>query len=198
MATNKDNNHLSEFRTLSGFVPRMMFFTKGHGKHKNNLQSFEEALRDAGIAQYNLVRVSSIYPPGCKIVTREKGIGMLQPGEVVFCVLAETRTNEPNRLACAGIGLAVPADAKKHGYISEHHGFGMTQKACSDYVEDMAASMLATTQGIDLDPDMAYDARKDTYKAKGLVVRTKAVVQTIEGDKDGLWTTAIAAAVLIL
>lgn len=184
---------MSEF-----FIPKQMFFTKGDGKHKNNLQSFEEALRDAGIAQYNLVRVSSIFPPGCKIIPREKGIKLLSPGEIVFCVLAETRTNEPNRLACAGIGLAIPADRSKHGYVSEHHGFGMTQKACSDYVEDMAASMLATTQGIELDPDMAYDAKKDLYKAKGLVIRTKAVVQTVEGDKNGLWTTAVAAAVFIL
>jgi arginine decarboxylase len=174
-----------------------MFFTKGDGKHRHNLQSFEEALRDAGIAQFNVVRVSSIYPPGCKIITREQGLQMLSPGQIVFCVLAESRTNEPNRLACAGIGLAVPADKTKHGYIAEHHGFGMTLKACSDYVEDMAATMLATTQGIDLDPNTAYNERKDIYKAKGLVVRTRAAVQTVEGDKNGLWTTAVAAAVLI-
>ena len=51
-------------------VPKEMFFTKGTGKHRNNLQSFEEALRDAGIAGFNLVRVSSIYPPHCRIATR--------------------------------------------------------------------------------------------------------------------------------
>ena len=174
-----------------------MFFTRGCGKHRQNLQSFEEALRDAGIAHCNLVRVSSIYPPGCKIVSRERGLAQLSPGMMVFCVLAESRTNEPNRLACAGIGLAVPADKSEHGYISEHHGFGMTQRTCSDYVEDMAASMLAATQGIDLDPDKAYNERMDIYRAKGLVVRTRATVQTVEGDKNGLWTTAVAAAVLI-
>lgn len=179
------------------FVPKEMFFTKGAGKHRQNLQSFEEALRDAGIAQFNLVRVSSIYPPKCKIVTREKGLKQLSPGQILFVVLAETRTNEPNRLACAGIGLAIPADKSTHGYISEHHGFGMTQKACADYVEDMAASMLATTKGIDLDPDTAYNQRKDLYRAKGLVIRTRAIVQTVEGDKNGLWTTALSAAVLI-
>jgi len=174
-----------------------MFFTKGHGKHRHNLQSFEEALRDAGIAHFNLVRVSSIYPPHCKIVTRERGLKQLQPGQIVFCVMAETRTNEPNRLACAGIGLAMPADKSQYGYISEHHGFGMTQKACADYVEDMAATMLATTLGIELDPNTAYNERKEIYQAKGLVVNTRAVVQTVEGDKNGLWTTAAAAAVLI-
>ncbi len=180
------------------FVPKMMFFTKGAGKHRENLQSFEEALRDAGIAGFNLVRVSSICPPNCRVISREKGLKLLSPGQIVFVVLAETRTNEPNRLTVAGIGLAIPADRNKHGYIAEYHGFGMTQKACSDYVEDMAASMLATTQGIDLDPNTAYNERKAIYQARGLIVRTRAVVQSVEGDKNGRWTTAVAAAVLIL
>ena len=179
------------------FVPRQMFFTKGTSKHRESLQSFEEALRDAGIAGLNLVRVSSIYPPNCSIVSRSRGLGQLTVGQIVFCVMAECRTNEPNRLAGAGIGLAVPADKSNHGYVAEYHGFGMTQRICSDYVEDMAATMLATTQGIDLDPDKAYNERKEIYQAKGLVVRKRAVVQTIEGDKNGLWTTAVAAAVFI-
>lgn len=181
----------------SRFVPQKMFFTKGVGKHRENLQSFEEALRDAGIAAFNLVRVSSIYPPHCRIISRQRGLAQLSAGEIVFCVMAESRTNEPNRLACAGIGLAVPVDKSKHGYISEHHGFGMTHRACADYVEDMAASMLATTQGVDLDPDKAWNERKEIYQAKGLSVRTRAVVQTGEGDKNGLWTTVLAAAVLL-
>lgn len=182
----------------TSFVPKQLFFTKGTGKHRDNLQSFEAALRDAGIASYNLVRVSSIYPAECKIVSRNRGLDQLTAGQIVFCVLADCRTNEPNRLAGAGIGLALPANKDKHGYIAEYHGFGMTQRSCSDYVEDMAATMLATTQGIDLDPDKAYNERKEIYQAKGLVVRTRAVVQTVEGDKNGLWTTAIAAAVFVV
>ena len=175
-----------------------MFFTRGTGKHRESLQSFEEALRDAGIAGMNLVRVSRILPATCKIVSRKRGLQQLTPGQIMFCVLAECRTNEPNRLAGAAIGLAVPADNTKHGYIAEYHGFGMKQRVCIDYVEDMAATMLATTQGIDLDPDKAYNERKEIYQAKGLIVRTHASVHTVEGDKNGLWTTAVAAAVLIL
>lgn len=174
-----------------------MFFTKGTGKHRENLQSFEEALREAGIAGFNLVRVSSIYPSACTIISRKRGLDALTPGQIVFCVMAECRTNEPNRLAGAGIGLAVPADKTIHGYISEFHGFGMRNRVLGDYVEDMAATMLATTQGIDLDPDKAYNERKEIYQAKGLVVNTRAVVQTAEGDKNGLWTTAVAAAVFL-
>lgn len=178
-------------------VPKALFFTRGVGKHRHNLESFEAALRDAGIAQFNLVKVSSIFPPGCKIVSRKVGLSRLKPGQIVFCVMAEERTNEPNRLVSAGIGLAVPAKGEQFGYISEHHGFGMTEKKTADFVEDMAASMLATTLGIDFDPDADYDARREVYKMSAQIVRTRAVVQTAEGDKNGLWTTVVAAAVFL-
>ncbi len=182
---------------MAGIVPTGMFFTKGAGKHKHNLQSFEEALRMAGIAQLNLVRVSSIYPPGCKIMPREQGLKQLEPGQIVHCVIAEIRSDEPNRLLCAGIGLAQPADKSQYGYISEHHGYGLTERKCADLVEDMAASMLGTTLGIDLDPDRAWDERREIYKSRNLIVRTRANVQTAKGDKNGLWTTAVAAAVFV-
>lgn len=176
-------------------VPTAMFFTNGAGKHRHKLQAFEAALRNAGIAPFNLVKVSSIFPPRCRIVPRSKGLAQLQPGGIVHCVMAEEHTNEPNRLACAGIGLAVSADKDHFGYIAEHHGYGLTKLRCIDLVEDMAASMLATTLGIELDPDKAYDERREIYRSKGLVVRTRACVKTAEGDKNGLWTTVVAAAV---
>lgn len=182
---------------MGPIVPKGMFFTKGVGKHRYNLQSFEEALRSAGIAHLNLVKVSSIYPPECKIVSRPQGLKMLSPGQIVHCVLAEARSNEPNRLLSAGIGLALPSSKRHYGYISEHHGFGLTQRKCGDLVEDMAASMLATTLGIDLDPDKAWDERREIYKSSSLIVRTRATVQTAEGDKNGLWTAVVAAAVFI-
>jgi len=55
---------------VAGFVPKEMFFTKGVGKHREKLTSFELALRSAGIAACNLVRVSSIFPPGCRLLSR--------------------------------------------------------------------------------------------------------------------------------
>jgi arginine decarboxylase len=178
-------------------VPREMFFTKGVGKHRHNLQSFEVALRHAGIAHCNLVRVSSIFPPGCKIIPRGAGLRKLIAGQIAHVVLAEARTNEPSRLVAAGIGLAVPAGGDKYGYISEHHGFGLTGPRCADLVEDMAATMLASTLGIEFDPDTAYDERREIYRMSGQIVRTRAIVQTAEGDKNGLWTTVVAAAVFL-
>jgi len=116
---------------------------------------------------------------------------------ITFVVLAEAATDEPNRLVCAGIGLAIPR-SHPYGYIAEHHGYGMSEKKTEDLVEDLAATMLATTLGIPFDPNQAWDEREQQYKLTGEIVKTRAVVQTAEGDKTGLWTSVIAAAVFIL
>src|SRR4030066_585403 len=104
-------------------IPKKVFFTKGVGKHRYQLQSFELALRDAGIEKFNLVLVSSILPAGCQIVSREEGLKELKPGQIVFVVMARNATNEPNRMVASSIGCPVPADGSHYGYLSEHHAF---------------------------------------------------------------------------
>lgn len=178
-------------------VPKRVFFTKGVGRHKHELQSFELALRDADIEQCNLVYVSSIIPPHCKIITKEKGIKELRAGEITYVVMSRNSTDEPNRLIGAAVGIAVPKDRSNYGYISEHHCYGTTGKKLEDITEDLAATMLATTLGLEFDPDKAWDKRKQEYKMSRQIVRTQSVAQTAEGDKDGLWTTVVAAAVFM-
>jgi len=179
-------------------IPTKLFFTKGVGKHKEQLQSFELALRNAGIEKYNLVSVSSIFPPNCKIVSKNEGLTYLKPGQIVFVVIARNSTNEPNRLITASIGCAVPSDKEMYGYLSEHHGFGMTEEKASDYAEDLAASMLASTLGVEFNPDASYDEKKEVWKISDEIYKTTSVTQTALGEKNGLWTTVLSAAVLIL
>ena len=178
-------------------VPTRMFFTKGVGIHKDKLASFEAALRDAGIEKFNLVYVSSILPPNCKIITREEGLQHLKPGQVVFCVVARNETNEPNRLISSAIGVAVPTDSSHYGYLSEHHSYGETAKKAGEYAEDLAATMLATTLGVPFDPDDAWEEREQQYKSSGYIFKTREITQSAEGHKDGLWTTTLACSVLI-
>ncbi|HUL42883.1 MAG TPA: arginine decarboxylase, pyruvoyl-dependent [Bacteroidota bacterium] len=179
------------------YVPTKLFFTKGVGRHKDYLQSFELALRDAKIEKCNLVNVSSIYPPGCKRIPPEDGLKMLQPGQITFAVMARNATNEPNRLIAASIGVAIPSDTTQYGYLSEHHPFGETDERAGDYAEDLAATMLASTLGVEFDPDTAWDEREKMYKMSGKIVKTYNVTQSAEGDKNGLWTTVVASAILL-
>ena len=179
-------------------VPKYVFFTKGVGKHKEKLHSFELSLRDAGIEKCNLVNVSSILPPNCKIISKEKGLEMLKAGGITFVVMARNETNEPNRLIVSSIGCAAPADRSTYGYLSEHHAFGENEKKAGDYSEDLAATMLASTLGVEFDPDTAYDERKEVYKMSGKIVNTRSVTQSALGDKSGMWTSVLAAAVFVL
>jgi len=179
------------------FVPRKMFLTRGKGVHREKLASFEMALRDAGIAHLNLVRVSSIFPPGCSIIEREEGLKRLEPGEITFVVLAEMATNEPGRRIAASIGIAIPADNTHYGYLAEHHAYGQTEQEAGDYAEDLAASMLATTLGVPFDPNLDYNERREQYRVGGLIVDSTSITQSALGEPGGLWTTVIAAAVFL-
>jgi arginine decarboxylase len=178
-------------------VPQRVFFTRGVGIHRHKLQSFEGALRKAGIAHLNLVQVSSIFPPHANIISKTAGLETVVAGQIVHTVIAKTETDEPNRLIAASVGLATPMDKSHYGYLSEHHSFGQTARICGDYSEDLAASMLASTLGIDFDPDTDYDERKEIFKMSGRIVHTRSTTQSARGNKNGLWTTVIAAAVLL-
>jgi len=179
-------------------VPRKVFFTKGVGKHKEKLTSFELALRDAGIAQFNLVSISSIFPPHCKLISKQAGLAELKPGQVVYTVLSRNSTNEPHRLITASVGIAIPKEKSQYGYLSEHEGFGETEDKAGDYAEDLAATMLATILGIEFDPDSSYDKKKEIWRMSNRIVKTTNITQSAVGDKNGLWTTVIAAAVFIM
>lgn len=178
-------------------VPKKIFLTNGVGVNKDKLASFELALRDADIEACNLVAVSSILPPNCKIIPRKQGVEHLKEGQVIFCVIARSETNEPNRLISSAIGLAIPKENNRYGYLSEHHAFGQTAKHAGEYAEDLAATMLATTLGIKFEPDTAWDQRKQVYKASGHIFNTRHIAQSAEGDKNGKWTSVVCAAVFL-
>jgi arginine decarboxylase len=179
-------------------IPSKVFFTKGVGVHKDRLASFELALRKAGIEKLNLVYVSSILPPKCKVVSAQQGLRVLRPGEIAYCVMARSETNEPHRLISSAVGLAATKNKESYGYLSEHHGHGETDEKAGEYAEDVAATMLASTLGIEFNPETAWKEREQVYKASGKIFKTRNIVQSAQGNKQGLWTTVIAAAVFIV
>lgn len=188
---------MTESRAASSAVHDRIFLTRGVGRSRQRLTSFELALRDAGIARFNLVTVSSIFPPGCKMMSRAAGLKYLRCGEIVYCVMARADTDEPHRLVAASIGVAIPRNPEHYGYLSEHHCHGLNESQSGEYAEDLAAQMLATTLGVPFDLDKDYDERKEQFRLAGEIVTTRNITQSAEGDKNGLWTTVIAVAVLV-
>ncbi len=178
-------------------IPKSVFLTRGVGIHRQRLSAFEYALRDADIEQQNLVTVSSILPANCALISRKAGLPLLSPGEITFCVMARAETDEAGRHIAAGIGLARPKNPAHYGYISEHHCFGMTEIETADYVEDLAATMLASTLGVEFDSDAAWDERKRVYQMSDLIVDSLSITAATEGARGGDWTCAVPAAVFL-
>lgn len=179
-------------------VAKKLFLTKGKGVHEDRLTSFEYALRDAGIAGTNIVLISSIFPPGAKLVSRAEGLKLIKPGQILFTIYSRNQTNEPHRLISASVGIAQPSDPRRYGYLSEYEAFGQNEKQAGDYAEDIAAQMLASSLGIKFDIDKSWDEKRQQWKISGQIYKSMNITQTAVGDKNGRWTTVFAAAVLIL
>ena len=179
-------------------VAKKLFLTKGRGTHEDRLTSFEYALRDAGIAGTNLVLISSIFPPGAKLIPRKEGLGLVKPGQILFTIHSKNQTSEPHRLCAASVGVAQPKDAGRYGYLSEHVSFGQNERQAGDYAEDIAAQMLASSLGIPFDIDTSWDEKRQQWNISGEIYKTTNITQTATGDKDGRWTTVFAAAVLLI
>lgn len=182
---------------MTPWVPKKIFFTRGVGVHKHKLRSYELALREAGVERSNLVNVSSILPPKCKIVSKKEGLKHISSGMITFCVQARISSDEPHRLIAASIGCAIPSDKNSYGYLSEHHAYGETEKHAGDHAEDLAAAMLATTLGIDFDEDQSWDERRQIYKISNKIVKSRNITQTavVKGKSHH---TVVALAVFIM
>jgi arginine decarboxylase len=183
---------------MEAMTPTKLFLTKGVGIHQEKLNSFELALRNAEIAKYNLVSVSSIFPPGAKIISRKEGLAQLNPGQIVYAVMSRNSTCEPSRLISASVGVAIPQDPRQYGYLSEHHAYGWTGRHAGDYAEDLAVDMLATTMGLKINLDKSWDENKEIWKVQGKVIRTRNTTQSAKGHKSGRWTTVVAAAIMVI
>jgi arginine decarboxylase len=182
---------------LSIWVPKKVFFTRGVGVHKEELRSYELALRDAGVEVCNLVLVSSILPPRCQIISKKEGLKHIKAGEITFVVQARICSNEPHRLIAASIGCGIPVDKNLYGYLSEHHGYGEAEKTAGDYAEDLAAAMLASTLGIEFNENQSWDERRQVFKISNKIVRTRNITQTaiVKGRN---YHTVVALAVFIM
>src|SRR2546428_8597935 len=97
-------------------LPTKFFVTSGKAVSKvSDLNAFDEALQNAGLAEQNIVSVSSVLPIGIKAVRRRD----LPMGAITHCVLAQQRGGGGETIS-AGIALGFPDDGSR-GYVAEGH-----------------------------------------------------------------------------
>lgn len=127
--------------------------SSGIGTGPTTLAAFDAALNDAGIANYNLLRLSSVIPPGTEIIKHgnqpiPKDLLPGQWGDRLYVVMAEQREDTPNTEAWAGIGWVQDPETKK-GLFVEHEGSSET-KVRRDITQSLEALM--ATRNVDFGP----------------------------------------------
>jgi len=86
--------------------------TTGIGQNRHSLLSFDNALFDANISGYNLVKVSSILPADC---TEMVDID-LSYGSILYTAYASL-THKPNKLFSSAVAVGVPVLKSDIGVI---------------------------------------------------------------------------------
>jgi arginine decarboxylase len=179
-------------------IPTKFFLTKGVGVHEKDMRAFEEALRDAGVHTCNMIKTSSVIPPGCKLISRAEGKRYLRPGQITFSVIAQSQTNEPGQRVVAGIGMAQPKDTKLYGYLTEiEEAIGRTDEDVEEDVIEMALENLVTEWNPKFDGASVYRKGKKNYKLEGRDIIVDSIVQSAEGAEKNQYTVVLVLAVFI-
>ena len=115
--------------------------TRGTGAAPTELAAFDAALQEAGVAHLNLIRLSSLIPPGSRVSTPEGGPPLPGGwGDRLYAVYAEHRLSTPGQRACAGLGWIQDLDSGA-GVLVEHHGHDETavEVQLKTTLDDLAA-----------------------------------------------------------
>ena len=118
--------------------PQKYMISSGVGRDSHELVSFDNALISARIANYNLLRVSSILPIGCK---QAGSVDKLE-GSALLVAYGSRSSNTPNETISSAVSIGIPACESKVGVIMEYSGVCSAAEA-EKIVREMAATAMS-------------------------------------------------------
>ena len=101
------------------------FFISEIGYDESNLGSFSQALKDAGIEEYNLVEDDSILLLYYFEFTQENGFIQLCDGQIVYAPISKGDSNEYNYLITISICIVIIADSNNYCHLNRYYVFGI-------------------------------------------------------------------------
>lgn len=149
--------------TSQSLIPRKYFVTSGVGTSRVSfLNSFDEALKNAGISEYNLVPVSSIIPRGAIEVER----GEVEPGTITFVVMARDDGYSGDLISAGvAVGKVVKSDGTRYGLVAEGHGAytrGEIEQIVIERLKEMAKTRNVEIESVKVEA-ISTMAPKNTY-----------------------------------
>jgi arginine decarboxylase len=130
---------------MFGPLPRRFFLTAGAGEASTELNAFDAALLEAGIGDTNLIRMSSILPPGA---TEVDGYAF-ERGSFVALAYGALTCAEPGTIISAAIAVGIPSDTEAAGLIMEHAHRGDSM-SCEALARDMVHEGLALKRNLNI------------------------------------------------
>lgn len=188
------------------WVPTMVFFTHGVGTHETQRVAMQRAMEEAGVAECNMVKVSSVIPPNCRIISREHGRRLLRSGGIVHAVIAQGETNEPHQRVTAALCFAQPDSDRYPGFITEveeEETKGKSAKTATDEAGEALLTIVAEKIRAKVDAKKLWAKRGRDRKVRvgRETVRVGAITATaIAPEKQGdteRWAVAMAFAVYL-
>jgi arginine decarboxylase len=144
------------------WVPTRVFFTTGISRHKTARVAIQEAMGKAGVADMNLVKTSSVIPPGCEIITRQRGLRLLREGAIVHAVIAQGQTSEPHQRVTAALCWAQPENPLLPGYITEieeQETMGKSPTTATDEAGAALMTIVGNKLGASVDAEALWEKR---------------------------------------
>ena len=151
------------------YMPKYYTMVSGEGKAPYALLAFDNVLRDAGIGDYNLVKVSSILPPNCEY----QNCITIPKGSAVLAAYA-TITVADGDIGKTGVAIGIPSSIQDNGVIFEYSTNNKNENAGS------------------IAEKMCIDALENRGKTIGSTMKSN---KTIKGEK-GAFSAAISAVVM--
>jgi arginine decarboxylase len=186
------------------FVPSRVFFVSGTGIDKEERIATQRAMWQAGVGECNLVKVSSVMAPGIRIISEREGRRLLTPGNMVFAVIAQAKSQEPHQRIATAVAWAKPDRDDLPGYIAEVEedmAKGKSAATAADEAGCEVLGIMAGKLGISADPSRLWDRRKRTLRMRGTTVHVGSLAAEIvvpeEKDDKPLYAVAFVAAVYI-
>jgi arginine decarboxylase len=181
------------------WVPTRVFMVSGVGVHEHERVALQHAMRSAGVADCNLLKVSSVIAPGVRIISAEEGMRLLRPGNIVTAVIATAQTDQPHQRVAPALAWAKPEKAGVPGYIAEieeEMAKGKSEATATKQVGEEVLELLAMRMRVKIDPERLWEkrGRERVVRMGGTRVHVGALCASTVGpeERDGKKLTAAA------
>lgn len=180
-------------------IPTRLYLAQGVGTHKQNKNARDRASTPAGLADLNLLPVSSVLPAGIRLIGPEEFRSSVTPGQIVPAIHGICESNTVGQIVTATLTAVLPDDPEVVGYVAETYEWpGLTSEMAVRRTETSALQLFAERHGEDdFVADDVWRATRKDYTIAGHRVTLRTLHAEGEVNWEGDFCVALVAAVLL-